>query len=75
MSYRLDLDEHAEIYLLEELVKRMHARKEGLCDYCGQSVLASQCKMHWRHRESYFPGDGIEERYDDAIMALKGLLP
>lgn len=76
MSYRLDLDEYTEIALMTELVKRMAARKQGVCDYCGQSVLAKSCKMHWRHSASYYGvSPGGEEAYDDAIMALKGLLP
>ena len=49
MSLPLDLDEHREADLKQELMRRHQAQQLGRCDYCGRRPDKPACKFPFRH--------------------------
>lgn len=49
MTILRGLDEYEDIELEKELRTRIHARANGLCDYCGRKPSEPPCKFPDRH--------------------------
>ena len=49
MSLPLDLDEYTDDVLEREVARRIAARRQGRCSYCGRLLTDTPCRMR-RHR-------------------------
>jgi len=51
VGYPKDLDEYTDNDLAHELQRRLLAKQQNLCSYCGRSGSESPCKFPERHKQ------------------------